>query len=77
MKTDFREGLILLMRGTNTGPTALHEATGVSVGIINKLQQRITKAPNVADAMKLAAHFCCTVEEVALLASRAKGDDDG
>lgn len=65
MRTSFREALIAHMDAGNVGATVLAKVTGVPKTLIDKLYQRRIDATNVHDAMRLAAFFGKTVNDMA------------
>lgn len=63
MKEMFREAFIRHVRVYGVSLAEVARQTGVSKYLLNALHQRKTQAPNVHDAIRIAAFFGKTVEE--------------
>ncbi len=64
MRERFRESLIAHMDAAGIGATALSKATKVPKTLIDKLYQRKAEKTNVEDAIRLAAYFGKTVNQL-------------
>lgn len=64
-RTAFRDGLNRLIEESGVSSAALSKGSGVPKSLIDKLRQERAAAPNVYDAMRLAAFFGKTAEQVA------------
>lgn len=64
-RTAFRDGFNALVDASGISVAEISRQTGVPKSLIDKLRQERAQAPNVYDALRLAAFFGKTVEEVA------------